>query len=456
MTDGKLGRYTLLEKISSGGMGDVYLAVSPGASGLFKFVALKKVHDEFMSKPETRRFFENEGKIGLHLSHSNLVQMYEASSVGKDFFFVMEYINGITLGTLLKKLHESRQTLPVNLLFNILIEFANALAYIHSYTNPAFNIHAGIIHQDISANNVMVDFNGRVKIIDFGIAKPQSYEEKSSLIVGKLGYMSPEQLTRQQVTHRSDIYSFGVTMWELVSGVRLFAGAETEVINKKKMKGQVPPLSQHNPDVPQGLQAIVSRCLKLNPADRYDSMTEVIRDLYEVMNREGISYQGTPLADYLEKEFRFEKQTNAHKLRQYSQDIMSSKLKIDAAATDAAVEEKTQESGPAFTEIISASPAGKITQRKFTLVFEKACVFAHVGIFSREEVLVEGMIPKNFWGQRCMMLFQKTKDSLAQSYWVYVSSDGKRLHHSQQRAAVPTTATTGVMDETNTMLLAVS
>jgi len=419
-----LGRYTLLEKISSGGMGDVYLAVSPGAQGLFKFVALKKVHSEFMHKPETKRFFETEGKIGLHLSHSNLVQMYEASAVGNEFFFVMEYIDGITIGSLIKKLSESRKTLPPHLLFYVLTEFANALAYIHAYTNPAFRIDNGIIHQDISANNVMVDFNGRVKIIDFGIAKPQSLEEKSSLIVGKLGYMSPEQATRAPVSHRSDIYAFGVTMWELICGVRLFAGSDTQAINKKKMMGRVPPLNVHNQSIPKSLQAVVTRCLKIHPEDRYESMKEVLQDLYLIMETEKIHFQNGEMAAFLEEEFRFEKQTNSQKLRQYSQDILSAKLKIKEKTKITA---EDPDLAPVFTEIVATVPGGVIQQKKFILVHEQSCALSHFSVVSRDELLIEGSLPQKYWGKRCQLLYKKTASAKAKSYWIFVSADGKRL-----------------------------
>jgi serine/threonine-protein kinase len=267
-------QYQLLEKLGSGGMGDVYKAQD---TRLNRFVAIKVLPAKMSTDPERRRRFVQEAQAASALNHPNIITIYDIVTEGDAQFMVMEFVSGSTL-------HDSITAggLPVPQVLQYGAQMADALATAHA---------AGIIHRDLKPSNVMITKSGLVKILDFGLAKltdlNPSGDKQSDLgpltqegaILGTVSYMSPEQAEGKLVDARSDIFSFGSVLYEMVSGRRAFDGGSSISTLSSVLRDDVKPFADVAPDTPPLLEAIISRCLPKDPNSRWQSMKEVEKAL---------------------------------------------------------------------------------------------------------------------------------------------------------------------------------
>jgi serine/threonine-protein kinase len=265
------GKYQLLRKIASGGMGQVFLALEQGA-GFERLVVLKLILPHLTEDDEFLSMFEEEARLVFRLSHPNLIKNYELTEIDGRHSLVMEYVQGEDVRRLDKFARTQGKPLPVGLVLRIIAEAAAGLDYAHQ-VRDAQGQPLKLVHRDVSPQNILVGFDGGVKVIDFGVAKAagSTHNTATGVLKGKYPYMSPEQATGQPIDGRSDQFALGVVLWELLTSRRLFKG-ESDMMTLRLVRDcQVPRPSQLNPKLPPGLDELVLKALAPTPEGRYPS-----------------------------------------------------------------------------------------------------------------------------------------------------------------------------------------
>ena len=277
-------RYRVLEHIDSGGMAEVFRGVATSLEGFDKIVAIKRILPQLTRKRRFVQMFLDEAKVALSLTHANLVQVFDLGHVDDTYFIVMEYIDGINLRTVYELLEETQTPLSISTAIHIIAELCRGLAYAHSKSDVDGNpLH--LVHRDVSPPNIMLSAEGEVKLTDFGLAKAKSQVERTDpgLIKGKHAYLSPEAAYGEAVDHRSDIFSAGIVLWELITGQRLFLANNEHETLKLVRKARVPAISDFIEDCPPQLEEIVRRALARDRADRYQDAGDLAEDLTSVL-----------------------------------------------------------------------------------------------------------------------------------------------------------------------------
>ena len=279
------GRYLLLRRISRGGMGEIFLARSGQLSGFEKLCVIKKVLAHLSADVEFIRRFIDEAQVAIKLQHANVAQVFEVGMVDGEYFLALEWIDGRDLRRTLSRLTEKRSRMPVDLGLLVLRDVAAGLAYAHRRTDDT-GANINLVHCDISPPNVLVAFEGDVKIIDFGIAKSaiRTAETNPKMGFGKYGYMAPEQLVQGgKVDRRTDVYAAGVLLFELLSGRRMFIfpeGADYRQMARIVAQGQHPRPSEIDPNL-RALDDLVLKAVAPDPDQRYQTAEE-LRDALQV------------------------------------------------------------------------------------------------------------------------------------------------------------------------------
>ncbi|MDB4938376.1 MAG: serine/threonine protein kinase, partial [Labilithrix sp.] len=267
-----LGKYQLIAEIARGGMGIVYLAVASGPGGFSKLFVVKELKPELVEEATFLDMFLEEARLAARLSHPNIVTTYEVGLDGRRPFIVMDYLDGESLGRILRK-KSPKFTTAMHL--RLLCHALEGLDYAH-HLEEFDGTTASVIHRDMSPQNVFVTYDGQVKIVDFGIAKAAdtSLETQAGVLKGKPGYMSPEQLSGD-VDARADVFSVGVMIWEAVTGRRMWPSKGQVEILTALIKGEIPKLGDVKPDAPEMLKAICDKATARQPDDRYASAREL-------------------------------------------------------------------------------------------------------------------------------------------------------------------------------------
>jgi serine/threonine protein kinase len=274
------GRYLLLKRLSRGGMGEIFLAKLGEIQGFEKLVIIKKILPNLAADQEFIKRFIDEAKVAIKLQHANIAPVFEVGKVDGEYFLAIEYIEGRDLRRIISRLRELKVRLPPDLCLYIVRELAAGLAYAHRRTDDAGQALA-LVHCDISPPNVMLSFEGEVKVIDFGIAKSaiRLAASNPNMGFGKFGYMAPEQLIRGGIIdRRTDLYAAGVLLYELLIGERLFSfpeGTDYRQIARTVTAGKMPPPSERDPRLDAGLDSIVMRALHPKQASRYQTAEEL-------------------------------------------------------------------------------------------------------------------------------------------------------------------------------------
>lgn len=280
------GKFVLLERLAAGGMAEVYLAKSTGAGGISKFIAIKRILPQYSEHPEFIDMFKEEAKIAVNLNHGNVVSIFEFGIEKQQFFLVMEYVEGQNLRQVLNHLKKENKNFSIDQIVYIIKEVAAGLDHAHRCLDGTTGKPLNITHRDMSPQNIMLSFEGEVKIVDFGIAKAESQMEqtRAGTIKGKFGYMSPEQADGQTVDPRTDIFSLGIVLWELLANDRLFSSNNEAATLKKIRECQIPSLRKLNPAVPPELERICTKALAKDRAVRYQNSSAFHRDLNRFIN----------------------------------------------------------------------------------------------------------------------------------------------------------------------------
>ena len=281
------GKYILLERIAMGGMAEIFLSRNHGAAGISKFSAIKRILPQFSANKDFVRMFKDEAKINMNLSHGNIVSIYDFGEEQDHSYIVMDYINGKNLRQVLNRVNKSDDiSLSVDQIVYIIKEIASGLNYAHHCLDRSTGKPLNIIHRDISPQNIMLSFDGEVKVVDFGIAKAETQEEstKAGTLKGKFAYMSPEQVSGEAIDLRTDIFSLGIVLWELLAKDRLFIASNELNTLKKIGDCKIPSLQKLNPEVSEQLDNIVNKSLTKSPNNRYQTCEEFQKELNRFLN----------------------------------------------------------------------------------------------------------------------------------------------------------------------------
>jgi serine/threonine protein kinase len=272
------GKYTLFERIGRGGMADVFKARVQGPGGFERIFVVKRILPHLSDDPLFTKMFVAEAKLAALLNHPNIVQVFELGSVDEEYFMSMEYVRGHDLAETMRTLWARVGPPRPELVAYVGREMCRALAYAHEFTADD-GTRLGMIHRDISPSNVMLSFEGAVKILDFGIAKAMGGEKdegtKTGTLKGKFAYMAPEQTMSNEVDRRIDIFATGIVLHEILTGRRLFKGENDLQTIEKVRQCNVPPPSLHNPLCPPEMDDIVLMALAKDPQDRFQSASEM-------------------------------------------------------------------------------------------------------------------------------------------------------------------------------------
>jgi len=282
-----LGKYYLFARLGTGGMADAYLAVARGAMNVTKLAVVKRLREEHASDPDAREMFLNEARLAARLNHPNVIQTFEAGSEGGCYFIAMEYVDGQPLSRLLTRLRRKGRKIDPTIAARICSHALEGLHHAHELVDFD-GTPLQMIHRDVSPQNIMVTYDGRVKVLDFGIAKAVGTTQTAhGVFKGKMAFMAPEQLVGEKVDRRADLFSMGVCLWEAVTGARLLADETPAKTLFNLMNKRLPPASEINPDVPEQLSTVLAKALERNPEDRYASAYDMHVALEEFVRSAG-------------------------------------------------------------------------------------------------------------------------------------------------------------------------
>jgi len=304
-------KYVLLDRVAIGGMAEVYRGKLTGVKGFEKILAIKKMLPQLTREKEMVDYFIDEAKLAALLQHENIIHIYDFGSLDGSYFIAMEYLFGKDLNSVVNKSREKKLPIRIDNVLLIASQICEGMEYAHNLKD----LHGkplNIIHRDITPHNIFITYDGKVKIIDFGIAKTtiQSTRTKIGLVKGKIAYMSPEQVEGQVLDHRSDIFTIGILIYEMVTNTRLYQGNTMQVI-QKAINGQYEPVENFDPNLPPQLYEIIQRALIKDPAKRYQSCGEMLKEIQNCLYNMTFRPSAKQLAAYVislfDKEYQKEK-----------------------------------------------------------------------------------------------------------------------------------------------------
>ncbi len=294
----RFGRYVLLKKIAQGGMAEIFKAQYLGESGFSKEVCIKRLLPVWSDNPDFVKMLIDEAKALVQLSHPNIVQVFELGRDGKSFFISMELIDGIDLQQLFQQASQREEPIPLSFILYIIACVLKGLRF----------AHRSLVHRDISPQNILLSFEGEVKVTDFGIAKGahRSLETTQHQIKGKYSYMSPEQAKGGAVDPRTDLYAVGILLYELLEGKKLFEGKNDLAVLELVREGRLP--HQALMAWPTPLRAVVLKALQKEAADRYPDAEAFLEDMKKFVQQEGLETSAEEFACYLNRFFTKEEE----------------------------------------------------------------------------------------------------------------------------------------------------
>jgi serine/threonine-protein kinase len=282
-----LGRYRLVAELAQGGMAAVYLAVARGPAGFNKLLVIKEIRREIAEDPEFLTMFLDEARLAARLNHPNVVQTNEIGCDDGRYFIAMEYVDGQPLSRVLHRLRHDGG-FPLGCHLRILIEALAGLHHAHELCDYD-GVPLEVVHRDATPHNVLVGYDGQVKIVDFGIAKAlsSSSETRAGMLKGKVAYMAPEQVLGERLDRRADIFAVGVMLWEAIVGRRLYYGKNDIEIMQQVTGGQIPSPRTIRPGIPARLEAICMTALALRREDRFGSAADLMGSLESFLEEQG-------------------------------------------------------------------------------------------------------------------------------------------------------------------------
>jgi TonB family protein len=303
----EFGQYTLLDRIALGGMAEVWKARRKGVEGFQKIVAIKKILPHLTDSPDFVTMFIDEAKLAAQLNHTNIIHIYDLGKIGDDFFIAMEYVDGKDLRSILNAARDKKLPMPMGLALSVGSRLGSALDYAHRKKDFEGK-ELGLVHRDVSPQNVLIGFEGDIKLCDFGIVKAVSKASKTQMgaLKGKLQYMSPEQAWGRPVDARSDIFSLGALVFEMLTGQRLFTGESEMSVLDAVREGRVQAPRDLDPRIPLEVNALVLKALAKEPKDRFANAGDLHRELDAILGSMKPAPTQRDLALYMAKLFDVE------------------------------------------------------------------------------------------------------------------------------------------------------
>ncbi|HTN44488.1 MAG TPA: serine/threonine-protein kinase [Nitrospiria bacterium] len=311
------GKYLLIDKVGTGGMAELFMAKQTGLKGFEKMMAIKRILPHLTEDAEFISMFINEAKLAALLTHQNIVQIFDLGHVENSYFIAMEYVMGKDLRTILQRAKALHLPMSIGHALLIITKVCAGLDYAHrkkDLTGRDLNI----VHRDVSPQNILVSYEGEIKLVDFGIAKAasQSSETRTGILKGKLSYMAPEQAWGRPVDRRADIFAVGILLYELLTGHKLFKGDNDFNTLEKVREAQVePPPTSLNQQVAPELEAIILKALAKEPDQRFQSASELQTALEDHMSKKGYDFSAVRLAQYLQTLFQHDIEQDSHRFQ---------------------------------------------------------------------------------------------------------------------------------------------
>lgn len=340
----RLSRYELIERIGFGGMGEVHIARRSGIGGFVKVVAIKKMLPHLQQSEQIVRMFLDEARIAAQIDHKNVIDIYDLGHSDGALYMVMEYLKGESLSRIMGKGIVRKTPLPVDLAAGIVARFCRGLHHAHTLKD-AHGTPLQIVHRDVSPQNVVVLFDGGVKLLDFGVAKARERLSKTTHMdgaKGKYSYMSPEQCQGSGVDARSDIFAAGIVLWEISARRRLFNNPNKLKALQALSEARVAPPSRVNPEIPKALDAIVLKALAKRPENRFQSAEELADTIEEYLDTRDVQNVERQLADYMNGGF--------------AEELKEHEARIIAVTTSQKVELPIRRTGEHYFDLIPNAP----------------------------------------------------------------------------------------------------
>ncbi len=325
----RLGRYELITRIGQGGMADVQLALQHGPAGFEKLVVVKLVHEHLVSEKAFVDMLLDEARVAALLKHPNVVDIYDLGEVDGRYFIAMEYLEGEPLLAVLRAGRDGNR-LDVNSTARLIADTADGLDAAHELRSMAGK-PLELVHHDVSLGNIVVLYNGQVKLVDFGVAKATQSVSTRSKVQGKFSYMAPEKLAGGDGDRRSDIFSLGVVLWEAITLRRLFKGDTDDETMAQVLESEIPTPSSVNGDVAPRYDAVVMKALARDPAQRYQTAKQLADDLEEILREVNYARKNDAIARYMQQTFKAHIDARKKLLQEVSSKGMASRDVLQAA-----------------------------------------------------------------------------------------------------------------------------
>ncbi len=293
-----IGKYVVKHKLAEGGMAEIYLATATGPEGFEKEVVIKRVRSFLADDEGFVGMFIAEARLASRLNHANVVQIFDFDKHEDSYYLAMEYVRGCSLWELRKRCREKGVSMPPVLVAHIGAQVAAGLHYAHRLKG-ADGAPLHLVHRDVTPHNVLLSFDGAVKLTDFGIAKAGNKLTQPGMLKGKFAYMSPEQSRGEELDARTDTFALGVVLWEMLTGGRLFDGDSELAVLRAVQESVIAPPARLNPDVPAELDEVVSMALARNPEERFQTAGEMERALAQCVLRQARSVDDTDVGAFL-------------------------------------------------------------------------------------------------------------------------------------------------------------
>jgi serine/threonine protein kinase len=348
------GKYYLLDRINTGGMAEVFRAKAFGVEGFERLVAVKRILPTIAEDVDFITMFIDEAKIAVQLNHANIAQIFDLGKVGESYFIALEYVHGRDLRALYDLTVKLGEPMPTAMACYVIMKVCEGLDYAHN-KRDASGRDLELVHRDVSPQNILISFDGEVKLIDFGIAKAagKAGVTQAGILKGKFGYLSPEQVEGEEIDRRSDLFGVGIVLYELLTNHRLFAGDSDFSTIEKVRNVEVPRPSIHNKNVSDALEAIVLKALARDRAVRFQTAMELHDELQKFLYSRGEPFGRRDLSAWMKKRFADEASGD----HQVAEDERNEST--EAERTDVAPILEPPESKAVITETRDAPEEGK-------------------------------------------------------------------------------------------------
>lgn len=329
----QFGKYYLIEKLAVGGMAEIYKAKTFGVDGFEKELAIKRILPHCSADKDFIGMLIDEAKLSVLLSHANIVQVYDLGKVGDDYFISMEFIHGVNLRDIMYRCREGKIPIPIDIAVYIISEICKGLDYAHRKTDQ-HNVPVGIVHRDISPQNVLISHEGEVKIVDFGIAKAAMNisHTMAGILKGKIAYMSPEQAMGKPIDQRTDIFSTGILLYETITGTKLYTGESQFEVLKKIRTSRI--TTDNLPEaIPTSLRPVLAKALAYDTGNRYQNAGDFQIDLTKYLYSTHIDFSPRKLAAFIKEIFLSEIQSEqVDRAREAALDQQTSSMNVAEGA----------------------------------------------------------------------------------------------------------------------------